>query len=121
MLSLRREYSNFDDLMTFFLKNKLMIEETFLVKELLEQINAKCLGLINDNMTEFIKQLEGKLQRQGELQEDSWQKLLMAFIWKVMVYDTLKAIIDEKGDLFEEVEQKAILEFIEIQAWKMDA
>jgi predicted Mrr-cat superfamily restriction endonuclease len=101
-------------------EGKLLTEETFLVKELLESANDKALAIIDASMPAFVDQIMQMTSKQGDVQECTWQKLLMAFIWKVKMLPDLVRALEANQDQLDEQERAALRDYLELHHWKFD-
>jgi hypothetical protein len=53
-------------------------------------------------------------------QEWTWQKLLMAFVWKVEMLQDLVKTLETNQELLSEQERNALRDYIELHDWKFD-
>lgn len=72
-------------------------------------------------MPAFVDQIMQMTSKQGDVQEYTWQKLLMAFIWKVEMLPDLTRALEANQDQLVEQERTALKDYLEVHNWKFDA
>jgi len=72
-------------------------------------------------MPAFVDQIMQMTSKQGDVQECTWQKLLMAFIWKVEMLPDLTRALEANQDQLGEQERAALRDYLELHNWKFDA
>jgi hypothetical protein len=71
-------------------------------------------------MPAFVDRIMQMTSKQGDVQECTWQTLLMAFIWKVeMLPDLIKAL-EANQDQLGEQERAPLRDYLEVHNWKFD-
>jgi len=104
----------------FVNQGNLVIEDVFLVKELLEAVNGRGLAMIDEHMVIFVDQFLAVLAKKGGLEGYTWQKLLMSFVWAVRVQPELLKALDESQEALDSRVQGVLRQFIEKNDWKLD-
>ena len=120
MEELVKSHEAFAMLEKFVQSHNLTIEERFRLKEMLESLNTEGTKLLQENINGFLNHLLAMVSREADVQESSWQKSWMGFVWNLEIEPMLQAEVQQNCSDLGQREVKGMAHFIKVHAWELD-
>lgn len=99
----------------------LVIEEIFMLKELMENASETSFELINKNINKFVDALLIQASNGSDKSELNWKQTLMDFVWSISKLDEILLKLEEnKHAITYEKDIEAMKGFARLHCWKFD-
>jgi len=116
-----RQYPGFARIREHHQAGRLSTEEIYLLKELLESLNAAGLGKVDTNIETFMVDIVQSFSEKGHLLGHTWESLLMAFVWRVEALPGLEKMLEENMQTLEDSKQGAATrDYLQKNPWRVD-